>query len=218
MTVPSRHGPANRRLRIANRAVYSLVMRILASESAPARRGGRGHDSLACDRGGHDPLAATGAAMTRWLAAGVATTRRRTAGAATTRWLAAGATLLAAAAGFMSLSAVPQPGSGDRAATLRQDTVSFADDVAPIFRQRCAQCHGAEDEDGVRAEAGLMLLTYEQVMAGSEFGTVVEAGDPAKSYLLEMIVEGDMPEEGDPVPAEEIEIIRAWIEAGAPNN
>lgn len=135
-----------------------------------------------------------------------------------TCWLAIGVATVAAAVSFMSLSAVPQPGSADHATTFVQDTVSFADDVAPIFRRHCAKCHGAEDEDGVRAEAGLMLLTYEQVMAGSEFGTVVEAGDPAKSYLLEMIVEGDMPEEGDPVPEEEIEIIRAWVAAGAPNN
>ncbi len=143
--------------------------------------------------------------------------------------VAVGVVVIAAAASVVSLSAVSQPGlagggssnngsSSRWAIAFPQDTVSFAEDVAPIFRQRCAKCHGAEDEDGVRAEAGLMLLTYEQVMAGSEFGTVIEAGDPEKSYLLEMIVEGDMPEEGDPVPEEEIEIIRAWVEAGAPNN
>lgn len=100
-----------------------------------------------------------------------------------------------------------------------QDTVSFADDVLPIFRQRCAECHGGEDENGeVRTEVSLNLLEYERVMAGSEFGTVIEAGDPANSFLLDMIMDGTMPELGDPVPDEEIAIIRAWIEAGAPNN
>ena len=100
-----------------------------------------------------------------------------------------------------------------------QDTVSFADDVLPIFRQRCAECHGGEDENGeVRTEVSLNLLEYERVMAGSEFGTVIEAGDPANSFLLDMIMDGTMPELGDPVPEEEIAIIRAWIEAGAPNN
>ena len=100
-----------------------------------------------------------------------------------------------------------------------QDTVSFADDVLPIFRQRCGECHGAEDENGeVRTEVSLNLLEYERVMAGSEFGTVVEAGDPANSFLLDMIMDGTMPEQGDPVPEEEIAVIRAWIEAGAPNN
>ncbi len=100
-----------------------------------------------------------------------------------------------------------------------QDTISFANDILPIFQNRCAQCHGAPDEDGEpRLESGLNLLEYERVIAGSEWGTVVEAGDPANSFLLDMIVDQTMPEEGDPVPEEEIALIRAWIEAGAPNN
>ena len=99
------------------------------------------------------------------------------------------------------------------------DTVSFAEDILPIFQQRCAKCHGAADENGeVRTEVSLNLLEYEKVMAGSEFGTVVEAGDPDGSFLMDMIVAGDMPEEGDKVPEEEIALIRAWIEAGAANN
>ena len=107
--------------------------------------------------------------------------------------------------------------SADSPAT--QDTVSFANDILPIFQNRCAKCHGAPDEDGEpRLESGLNLLEYEKVIAGSEWGTVVEAGDPANSFLLDMIVDQTMPEEGDPVPEEEIALIRAWIEAGAPNN
>lgn len=100
-----------------------------------------------------------------------------------------------------------------------QDSISFANDILPIFQQRCAQCHGATDENGeVRTEVSLNLIEYERVMAGSEFGTVIEAGDPDGSFLMDMIVAGDMPEEGDRVPNEEIALIRAWIEAGAPNN
>ena len=117
----------------------------------------------------------------------------------------------------------PEPGlAGNAVASVvssAQDSVSFASDILPIFQQRCAQCHGAEDENGeIRTEVSLNLLEYERVMAGSEFGTVIEAGDPDGSFLLDMIVAGDMPEEGDRVPEEEIAIIRAWIEAGAPNN
>ncbi len=99
------------------------------------------------------------------------------------------------------------------------DTVSFAKDILPIFEKRCAKCHGAEDENGeVRTEVSLNLLEYERVMVGSEFGTVIEAGDPDGSFLLDMIIAGDMPEEGDKVPEEEIALIRAWVEAGALNN
>jgi len=100
------------------------------------------------------------------------------------------------------------------------DTVtSFVDDVLPIFLERCAECHGGEDQSGgVVTEAYLDLLSYEGVMAGSEYGTVIEPGDPKSSTLVDMIVSGEMPEEGDLVPAEEIEVIRAWVEAGAPDN
>lgn len=128
---------------------------------------------------------------------------------------------VAAAVAFSSaaLGGRAAPDAGDSGTGLSQDTVSFANDILPIFQNRCAKCHGAPDEDGEpRLESGLNLLEYEKVIAGSEWGTVVEAGDPANSFLLDMIVDQTMPEEGDPVPEEEIALIRAWIEAGAPNN
>ena len=133
------------------------------------------------------------------------------------------ASLIAVAAAIVFSSAAlggrGVPDAGDAGTALSQDTVSFADDILPIFQNRCAKCHGAPDEDGEpRLESGLNLLEYEKVIAGSEWGTVVEAGDPANSFLLDMIVDQTMPEEGDPVPEEEIALIRAWIEAGAPNN
>lgn len=134
---------------------------------------------------------------------------------------AAGAAMLAVVAGFTT--ATPAPSSPDSGPPLREpsDTVSFAEQILPIFQKRCAKCHGAEDENGeVRTEVSLSLLEYERVMIGSEFGTVVEAGDPDGSFLVDMITEGTMPPEGegDKVPAEEIALIRAWIEQGAENN
>ncbi len=133
--------------------------------------------------------------------------------------LVAGAALVGAgAAGYGGPASSPRPSAASLTAP-PADTVSFADDILPIFRQRCAECHGGEDENGeVRTEVSLNLIEYERVMAGSEFGTVIEAGDPANSFLLDMIVDQTMPEQGDPVPEEEIALIRAWIEAGAPNN
>jgi hypothetical protein len=112
-------------------------------------------------------------------------------------------------------SAPPHDASG----TALDTVVSFSEDVLPIFRERCSACHGGEDENGdVITESYLDLLTYEGAMAGSEYGTVIEPGDPDASILVDMITEGDMPEEGDPVPPEEIEIIRTWIAQGAEDN
>jgi len=91
--------------------------------------------------------------------------------------------------------------------------VSYAGQIAPLFSEQCVSCHGTETQ-----EAGLQLHTYEAVMKGSEYGTVVEAGDPANSLLLEMISAGEMPQEADALSADEVAMIRAWIEAGAENN
>jgi mono/diheme cytochrome c family protein len=95
--------------------------------------------------------------------------------------------------------------------------VSFADDVTPILNENCVKCHGAGGPPIV-LEAGLNLTSYENVMKGSEFGTIVEAGNADDSLLLMMIEEGDMPEEADPLSDEDINTIKMWIAEGAKNN
>ena len=91
--------------------------------------------------------------------------------------------------------------------------VSFAGQVAPLFAEQCVSCHGADDP-----EAGLQLHTYAGVMKGSEYGTVVEAGDPDGSLLIEMISAGEMPQDADALSADEVAMVRSWIAAGAANN
>ena len=95
--------------------------------------------------------------------------------------------------------------------------VSFADDVTPILNENCVKCHGAGGPPIV-LEAGLNLTSYENVMKGSEFGTIVEAGNADDSLLLMMIEEGDMPEEADQLSDEDINTIKMWIAEGAKNN
>lgn len=93
------------------------------------------------------------------------------------------------------------------------EPVSFSAEVMPLLEQYCWECHSEEN-----TELGLRLDSYEGVMAGSDYGTVVEAGDPSGSLLVDMMEAGDMPEDGDPVPPEQIEIIKTWIAEGAQNN
>lgn len=97
--------------------------------------------------------------------------------------------------------------------------VSFSEDIRPILDAKCIQCHGGEDENGVIVkEMELDLTTYETLMAGSEYGTVVEAGDADDSVLWQMLEFGDMPQDGDPLPEDELELFKQWIAEGAENN
>ena len=91
--------------------------------------------------------------------------------------------------------------------------VSFEAEVLPILEKHCTECHSEEN-----AELGLKLDTYEGLMAGSDYGTVVEAGDADGSLLVDMIAAGDMPEDGDAMPADELEVIKTWIGEGAEKN
>lgn len=97
--------------------------------------------------------------------------------------------------------------------------VSFEAEVMPIVEGRCLQCHGEPRDDGtLRIEEGLDMRTHEAIMAGSTWGDVVVPGDPVGSYMLELIVDGEMPDEGPRLLPREVRIITAWIAQGAPDN
>lgn len=91
--------------------------------------------------------------------------------------------------------------------------VSFENDVLPILMSRCLNCHG-----GQKTEDGLDLTSHAGVMAGSEDGTVVIAGDAANSKLIQLIEQGKMPKRGPKVLPAQLEILINWINAGALNN
>jgi len=91
--------------------------------------------------------------------------------------------------------------------------VSFAGDVLPILQNRCVKCHGGEE-----TEEGLVLKTYADVLAGSFNGPVIEPGSAADSLLVEMISSGKMPKRNPRLLPAEIEMISAWINAGALDN
>jgi uncharacterized membrane protein len=94
----------------------------------------------------------------------------------------------------------------------------FADVVGPMFVDRCSGCHNADKQ-----ENDLNLTTYESVMRGGENGKVIAAGKPEQSELVRRITRAPnddefMPAEGKtPLTARQVEIIRWWVGAGAPN-
>jgi mono/diheme cytochrome c family protein len=92
-------------------------------------------------------------------------------------------------------------------------SVSYRQDVQPIFDRACVACHGGS--------AGLWLDSYEHVLAGSSLGPVVTPDDPDASELYRRIIgqsQPGMPLNGTALSLGEIEIIRTWITEGAPNN
>jgi GTPase len=92
-------------------------------------------------------------------------------------------------------------------------SLSFTQDVYPIFEASCIKCHGVE-----KVSRGLDLTSYEKTMKGSVKGPVVLPGDPDNSLLVKLAVEGKMPKQGTKLTSEQIEIVRNWVSQGAPNN
>jgi WD40 repeat protein len=86
--------------------------------------------------------------------------------------------------------------------------------VHEIFRESCEHCHNAD-----KAKGGLLLDSYEALLAGGESGSAVVAGQSASSRLVQMI-EGSltprMPYKEDPLPSAQVDVIRKWVDAGAP--
>ena len=92
-------------------------------------------------------------------------------------------------------------------------TVSFANDILPIFESRCIGCHG-----GDRTQEGLDLKTHASLMAGSNNGAVVIAGDAANSLLVEMVATQKMPKRGPKLTPPQVQIITDWVNQGALDN
>jgi uncharacterized membrane protein len=94
-----------------------------------------------------------------------------------------------------------------------QAEVSYLHDVQPILESRCRNCHFGEF-----TSADLHMDTYESLMAGSENGPIIMAGNAKKSLLVTKISTGDMPKRGPELTPAQIQVITDWINAGAQDN
>ncbi|HEX8312286.1 MAG TPA: DUF1549 domain-containing protein, partial [Chthoniobacteraceae bacterium] len=94
--------------------------------------------------------------------------------------------------------------------------LDFAEEVAPIFEDHCVRCHSTTEKKGK-----FSLSTAEEFFAkrkGHEAAVVPGAAD--ESLLVDLITphagaEPEMPEEGQPLSADQIAVIRRWIAEGA---
>ena len=109
----------------------------------------------------------------------------------------------------VDLSKLPPPAA--------QTGLTYEKDIRPIFEKHCFKCHGEE-----KPKAGLRLDSREAALKGSREGKVILPGQSAKSPLVHSVArlgEEDhwMPPEGkgQPLTAEQVGLIRAWIDQGA---
>lgn len=93
--------------------------------------------------------------------------------------------------------------------------VDFNRDIRPILNSRCIACHG-----GVKQSGGLSFLTREEALLPAESGrAAIVPGDPENSELIRRVLHADleerMPLEHEPLKAEEVALLKRWIEQGA---
>jgi len=122
-----------------------------------------------------------------------------------------------AAVGLASYEAAGQGAKRPRQAP----TVSFKEDVLPIFKGRCVDCHTPGGK-GFEA-SGLDLSNYAGVMKGTKFGPMIIAGDPEASSLMALLDWRVAPEIRMPHGTKKLstcdrDAIRRWIDEGALDN
>ena len=84
---------------------------------------------------------------------------------------------------------------------------TFDNYVGPLFAATCTGCHGE------LATGGLKLLTYADTLNGGAKGPVIIPGDAANSLLVQVQSTG---KHFANLTAEELELVRQWIDAGVP--
>ncbi|MEW6156472.1 MAG: PSD1 and planctomycete cytochrome C domain-containing protein [Verrucomicrobiota bacterium] len=114
------------------------------------------------------------------------------------------------AAGLALLSASRESGLA------ASDPVDFLRDVQPIFARHCLSCHGPEKQkNGFRLDVKEVALR-----GGDTHGIAIRPGNSAESPLIGYVSgtnpELVMPPKGERLAQPEIDVLRRWIDAGAP--
>ncbi|MDX1905680.1 MAG: hypothetical protein SF053_01500 [Bacteroidia bacterium] len=84
--------------------------------------------------------------------------------------------------------------------------VTYAASIKPILNTHCVGCHS-----GSRPGGGILLQTHAQVQVVAQTGLLFGVINFEPGYK-------PMPQGGDKLPACDILKIKAWVNAGAPNN
>ena len=126
-------------------------------------------------------------------------------------WLLAGVLFLLIGSGLadaapLDISKLPPPAGRP---------VDFAKDVQPIFAKSCYACHGPDKQ-----KSGFRLdLKSAALKGGENHAPDIRPGQSAESPLIHLVAglvaDQKMPSKGDPLTADQVGLIRAWIDQGA---
>ena len=95
----------------------------------------------------------------------------------------------------------------------------FKDAVQPIFQSKCVSCHNVEKKKG-----GLLLTSYEEMLAGGKTKAGIIPGNTATSEIFRRITlptnhKEFMPANGKkPLTENQVAILEWWIDQGAQRN
>ena len=91
--------------------------------------------------------------------------------------------------------------------------LNFAEEIAPILEQRCAQCHGDKQQ-----LSGLRVDSREALLRGGARGPSLQPGNAAASTLYLHVTGASEPRMpfGSTLSDSEIATLKRWIDAGAP--
>src|SRR5438093_11866183 len=93
--------------------------------------------------------------------------------------------------------------------------IDFPKEIKPIFEASCIKCHGRG-----RTKGDLSIESRETLIKGGESGPAIVPGTSEESRVIELVAGLDpdsvMPQKGKRLTPEQIGLLRAWIDQGAP--
>ncbi len=93
--------------------------------------------------------------------------------------------------------------------------IDYAKDIEPILTSSCIKCHGPDKQ-----KSGYRLDSREAAIKGGEGGAAIVVGKSADSQLIKFVggLDPDTrmpPPKAEPLTADQVAILRAWIDQGA---
>ncbi len=100
--------------------------------------------------------------------------------------------------------------------------VSYKKDVSPVIHDYCLNCH----EPGGKGfeKSGLDMRTYQSLMKGTKFGSVIKPGDSFTSILIQ-VIDGRVHDSikmpygmAGGLAKYKIDVLKKWVAQGAKDN